>query len=315
MSEQNETNPNLGSSENRASKIGERLLWKVDELKWKIGNAVDDIRYRSKIPKERRERAVLGMDQFLGEAMSYLGENTASKLAPIHPSAGQPEVLKFLFESTDDGTLTLYQRRGYIVSSRGGTPEYPDKPMLQGSYQAWRNLLLDIPRSELAQLSRQEFLHLHYQKRNVHVLVGWAVNEDFPDGFSITNAGLWIHESSTGKPDYVFPGKINFMVLPKKAENPDEIVRQRSVVLEKGDERTSILVFSNGERINVNEEWRDGKKDVASVTQYYLIGSFDGQEIGKSYWLYGSNDPNHTKVTERENVAVQRAVTQPVRAG
>lgn len=67
----------------------------------------------------------------------------------------------------------------------------------------------------------------------------------------------------------------------------------------------SVGVYNNGERIIINKAGVHRGKDIAATDQYYLVGAFDGQDTGRTYWLYGCNSEINEKVTVSQRVGMK----------
>lgn len=278
MPEQNFGGPNWELVKGKLENVNLRARFAAE-------GAVQGIRYKAQVSAEIHQRALLMAEVFAGEAMDYLSDNPSAKLKAVQPTEAQLSVFYYLFNTIDRGSLILNSTNGRV---QDGT----DRPSLVHVYEAG-----ETPEQQGGSLAYD--LSDLLGGKHVTLITRWEVSEEFPLGFSVFGS-IGQRRAST----------IDFFILPGKAKNSSQI----EVTINRGrkDEKTKVSIYNNGERIIFNREGVYQGEDFAITKQYYLVGAFDGEGIGKTYWLYGSNEEKHSKMNVRPRVEAREFATQLV---
>lgn len=248
-----------------------------------LDRTVHEAKYRTVVPGKEHKEASRLSEQFAGEALTFLRDNLTAKLQPLHPTKDQVRIFQYLMDSAYDGNLLLKNTQGRLDSKR--------RPYVVKHYEAGERFestgdLAD----KLAEL---------YQGKDVRMTVRWGVNEPFPHGFAVF-----------GSMGMAMPKSIDFITFPKKPESVADVQEVMQVPEEQSGFTQQVGLYNDGERIIFNREGVYQGEDVALTDQYYLVGAFDGQDTGKTYWLYGSNGEIHDKMSVSPRVGVKQTATQ-----
>lgn len=246
-------------------------------------SAVHEVKYRSATSNQEREQGSLMAEVFTGEAMNFLKDNLTAKLSSLHPTREQVGIFQYLMDNIDDGSLILKGTEGRMWSN--------NRPFVVKKYQAGERFGSggDLG-SSLTEM---------YGGKDVHLTTRWGVREPFPHGFAVF-----------GSIGMAMPRSIDFMTLPQKAENPEEVRKLLGIEEQQSGFTQQVGVYNNGERIIINRDGVYQGKNVSMTDQYYLVGAFDGEGTQKTYWLYGSNGEIHDKMSVSQRVGVAKTVTQ-----
>ncbi|MBU2052147.1 hypothetical protein KKH13_02980 [Patescibacteria group bacterium] len=242
-----------------------------------IGNAKDEMEYRSVVSGEEHERASKLAEAFSGETLSFLADNLTVKLKPVNPSENQLRTFQFLMDSVDDGTL--------LLGKTGGRLGRQGQPMLFKHYEVSTYLEGDSPIHDAV-----NFL----SKNQVNLTVRWGVNEPFPHGLAVWG---WRGISSVKS--------IDFITFPQQPFTAEDAQKTLQIPEKQSGFTQSVNVFNKGQRIIIDRNGLYKGEEVSMTDQYFLVGAFDGQETGRTYWLYGANEEQNrmtvkSKVEARE---------------
>lgn len=241
----------------------------------KLDSARREVEYRTIVSNAEHQEAMALSQAFGGEFINFLGESGGARLAPLGPTRDQLRVFNFMLDCVDDGSLQHTKTNGLVWHAA------QLMPLLAQKYEANGYMGGQPPDSEW---------DLPY-KKSVHATVRWGVREPFPHGFSFFGSMGLTNVSS-----------INFMTFPFQ---PTTAAEAQSVLFmpDKGNDgsKNRVSVFSKGERIIIDREGEYKEEEVMITSQYNLIGAFDGQDTGRSYWVYGTNE-EHNKTTVRPKV-------------
>lgn len=254
-----------------------------------INIAIEDTIHKAKfnkmVPKDIRERASLEAEAFGGEALSFLRENLTSKLKPVHPSKEQVKMFQLLLDSVDNNNLLLKKTR---VGLRRGK-----RPYVAKGYE-----YVDDQGNEIVQGLPSNL----FTRREVRLGVIWGVDKDFPNGFSVH-----------GLMGISCPGSIKFMTFPEKPETVEDVQKILQLPEKVGIFTTQVSVFGKGKRIIINWEGTNKGQEDGMTESHYLIGAFEGDGTKRTYWLYGHNYDDQSKMTVREKKGVTETATQTSR--
>ncbi|PIR92445.1 hypothetical protein COU01_01760 [Candidatus Falkowbacteria bacterium CG10_big_fil_rev_8_21_14_0_10_44_15] len=241
---------------------------KIDYFKTMAGFAISDakhnLEYRSIVPSEVHERASGLAEAFAGEAMGFLNDNLTAKLKPVNPTHDQLRVFQFLMDSIDDQSLLLKETSGMVWRKT--------RPVIIKHYQA---------QTDYEGASALESAVKFLSKKSAFLTVRWGVNEPFPHGFAVF-----------GDMGIKSPRSIDFMTFPEQPMTDQDAQRILQIPEKENGFTQSVKVFNKGQRIIVDRDGIYKGEQYLMTDQYFLIGAFDGQETGRTYWLYGANGEN-----------------------
>lgn len=252
-----------------------------------INPLIREAKYKLMVPSERHEQNSALAETFAGEAMAFLREQTATKLSPVHPTGEQLQNCFYLFDAIEQGELRL-------ASTKGGIQPITDRAFITKVYEAG-----DPPAGKDDLLGQIEHILAAQEARFV---VNWDVNRQFPMSFHV-----W------GSKGVKSVEPIHFRVLTEKATTPEQVEKAVGGLVHTDKEKTTVGVYNGGNKIIFNEEGHYPDKDIYITDQYYLIGSFEGEETGKTYWVYGNNENNHSRTTVKPRVAEKQPELQSVK--
>lgn len=241
---------------------------KIDYFKTMAGFAISDakhnLEYRAMVPNEVHEQASHLAEAFAGEAMGFLNDNLTAKLKPVNPTNEQLQVFRFLMDSIDDHTLLLKETGGMVWRKT--------KPLVIKHYRA---------ETDYEGVSILESAVKFLSKKSAFLTVRWGVNEPFPHGFAVF-----------GDIGIKSPRSIDFMTFPEQPLTDQDAQRILQIPEKENGFTQSVKVFNKGQRIIVDRDGIYKGEQYLMTDQYFLVGAFDGQETGRTYWLYGSNGEN-----------------------
>ncbi|MEA3355233.1 MAG: hypothetical protein U9Q63_01975 [Patescibacteria group bacterium] len=172
-------------------------------------------------------------------------------------------------DSVANGTLFLVSSEGVVDKKKG--------PFLTQHYKACAD-------AEGKSVHQKANL---LNSKHVNMMVRWGVNEPFPCGLSI-----W------GRVGIKPTQSINFITFPKQPLTAKDAQKTLQIPEVDGKSTQTVGVFNQGKRIIISRKGVYKGKKISMVNQFHLIGSFDGKETGRTYWMYGSNGANNkTTVT------------------
>lgn len=256
------------------------------QTRFALDRAVHKVKYHAVVPDAEHQRTSKLAEAFAGEALTFLRDNPTAKLAPLRPTKDQVKIFQYLMDSVNDSSLKLESTEGRLNSD--------NRPFVVKHYEAGNRFKFtgDLA-DELTEL---------YQGKDVRLTVRRGVNEPFPHGFSVF-----------GSMGMAMPRSIDFIAFLDKPQNTEDVQRVMMIPEQQSGFTQQVGVYNNGERIIVNREGVYRGEDVAMTDQYYLVGAFDGQDTGKTYWLYGSNGEIHDKMSVSPRAGVQRFAEQRTR--
>lgn len=237
---------------------------------------IDDIKYKSLVNQNEHERASVITDVFTSEVLDFLKVNPSGKLKTLQPTKEQLAVVNILLNSVTEETLLL---------RRTMTGVYKKKPFLAKIYDTKQ------PEEENIDIYSQVQHLLNIKKSSI--AVRWDVRNEYPLGFDIY-----------GEIGTTFPKRISFLVLPQKAETPEQVKENL------WNKDSNIGVYQDGERIIINNTFTYKGREHNTTDQYYLIDAFDGEGTNKTYWLYGSNEDKQHKISVREKIDIKEMAFQ-----
>ena len=141
-----------------------------------------------------------------------------------------------------------------------------------------------------------------FGENQVNLHVGWQVNTQFPQKASIWG---WVRLLSN-RP------RFNFMFFPAKPVRPNEIEEAIGRIQTK-DMEEIYGVYGDGKRVEITSKWKDKGKEHEVVEQFYLLGSFEGEDTGQAYWVYGSIEDSHIRRATSEGKGRMKLASQKVK--
>lgn len=253
----------------------EQIKLSADNLRFKAEftarSLIDNIKYKSLVNSSEHENASVITDIFTSEVMDFLKVNPSGKLKTLQPTREQVEIINHLINSVTDETLLLKETM---------TGVYKEKPFLVKIY--------DTRQPEQKNLDVHTQVQLLLNAKESTIAVRWGIKNEYPIGFDIY-----------GNIGTTYPERICFLVLPQKAETPEQV---KENLMNKD---SNIGVYQNGERIIINNTFMYKGREHNATDQYYLVGAFDGEGTKKTYWIYGSNEEKQQKVSVGEKSGVK----------
>lgn len=234
---------------------------RIPELPAKVNNQVN---YKLLVSESEHQQELRKAEAFAGEVLDFFAQNTGTKLASLRPSGEQLRMFNFLLESVDQGSLIRKKTEIAVDWSR--------RPVIEMRYE-----------NSKGYISGEEH-------RFVICGVTWGVKEPYPHRLTVS-----------GIENLSSIDELSFIALPIKPKSSQEAQEVLKVREKTQGEVSKVDVFSHGDRITIDTEGSSNGKDYSATEQYFFIGAFDGEETGRTYWLYGSNSA-HNRYTESVRV-------------
>lgn len=257
--------------------------WLKVKTKFALDRVAHELKYRAVVPNEKHKQASRLAEKFAGEGLTFLKDNLTAKLNPLHPTKDQVRIFQCLMDSVDDGSLVLKSTEGKLNSD--------NRPFVVKHYEAGKRF---ESTGDLA-----DKLTEIYQGKDVRLIVRWGVNEPFPHGFAVF-----------GSIGMAMPRSIDFIAFPGKPQSTEDVQKVMMIPEKQSGFTQRVGVYNNGGRIIINREGVYQGEDVALTDQYYLVGGFDGQDTGKTFWLYGSNGEIHNKISSSQRAGAKNFAEQ-----
>lgn len=274
-------------SERKQGPDWDLLKARVDHVKisarFALDRVVHELKYRTVVPNEKHKQASGLAEKFAGEGLTFLRDNLTAKLSPLHPTKDQVRIFQYLMDGVDDGSLALRSTEGRLNSD--------NRPFVVKHYEAGKRF---ESTGDLA-----DKLTEIYQGKDIRLTVRWGVNEPFPHGFAVF-----------GSIGMAMPRSIDFIAFPDKPQSTEDVQKVMMIPEKQSGFTQRVGVYNNGERIIINREGVYQGEDVALTDQYYLVGGFDGQDTGKTFWLYGSNGEIHNKMSSSQRAGAKNFAEQ-----
>ncbi|CAN5181697.1 hypothetical protein BH11PAT1_BH11PAT1_6070 [soil metagenome] len=237
----------------------DNIRHKITGVKFRTRHFFDDLvqdtKYRFMVPGKENENASRNAELFAGELLNFLKLTPASSLESLYPSIEQKSVFNNLIKSVELGKLFPTGKQGRIDDKK--------RPFVSLGYMT--DAFLDI---------NPENLLDYYTSTDSSLSVAWGVREPYPHGFLIV-----------GRDKLTLVDPIQFITLPQKPSSANEVDAILQITKSTGSGSVAVNLVDGGKRFTIVKE----TAQQPHITQYSLIGAFDGSDTNRSYWVYGRN--------------------------
>lgn len=234
------------------------------KIKYGIPNFLSERRYNRSVSRTEQSEHEEEAENFLGDAMHFLSQDTSALLSPLRPDTLQLNILNSAFSNINNQvkmTKDVFKYNNVPHDSSFHLQYTTDEP--------------------LPSFVPKELQPLH----ETTIGTTWDVATHFPYNFSVTGTRLVIdHIDNDLKNER---RELEFLVSPIKIEEQEDLPDSLQHLGEDNQSRT--IIIGTGNRIISTSHFVSKGEEHTIVDQYHYLGDFNNSESAVQYYVYGIN--------------------------